>query len=82
MLADSMPYMPRQSFLPYLSKQPVAQFMINLFVSGNAVKDLLSFFFHHWTNDTIPPKLHLLEGHAADFKENRQQKMESTVNRE
>ena len=82
MLIDSMPYMPRQNSLPYLSRQPVAQFVINLFVSGNDVNDLLSFFFHQWSNDTIPPKLHFLEDHAADFEENGQQKIEFTVNRE
>ena len=77
-----MPYMPRQNSLPYLSRQLVAQFVINLFVSENDVNDLLSFFFHHCPNDTIPPKLHFLEDHAADFEENGQQKIEFTVNRE
>ena len=39
------------------------------FVSGNDVDDLLCFIRQHWANDTIPPKLHLLENHAADFIE-------------
>ena len=39
------------------------------FISGNDVNDLLCFFRQHWPNDTIPPKLHLLEDHAADFME-------------
>ena len=39
------------------------------FASGNDVNNLLFFFCHHWPNDTIPPKLHLLEDHAADFME-------------
>ena len=39
------------------------------FNSGNDVNDLLCFFHQHWPKDTIPPKLHLLEGHAADFME-------------
>ena len=33
------------------------------------MNDLLFFFHQHWSNDTIPPKLHLLDNHAADFME-------------
>ena len=33
------------------------------------MNDLLFFFCQNWPNDTIPPKLHLLEDHAADFME-------------
>ena len=43
--------------------------MTIFFVSGNDVNDLPSVFRQHWPNDTIPPKLHLLEDHAADFME-------------
>ena len=41
----------------------------HFFISGIDVNDLLWFFHQHWPNDTIPPKLHLLEDHAADFME-------------
>ena len=43
--------------------------MTIFFVSGNDVNDLPCFFRQHWPNDTIPPELHLLEDHAADFME-------------
>ena len=33
------------------------------------MNDLFCFFRQHGPNDTIPPKLHLLEGYAADFME-------------
>ena len=33
------------------------------------MNDLLFFFRQHWPDDTIPPKLHLLEDHTADFME-------------
>ena len=37
------------------------------FVSGDDVCELMEFFRKTWPSETIPPKLHMLETHAADF---------------
>ena len=60
-----IPYLPRKNS----ATASVAQFVTIFFISGNDVNDLLCFFRQHWPNDTIPPKLHFLEDHAADVME-------------
>ena len=35
--------------------------------SGNNIHGLLVYFRKNWPKETIPPKLRMLEDHAADF---------------
>ena len=66
MLIEALtPYLPRKNS----ATASAAQFVTIFLISGNDVNDLLCFFFQHWPNDTIPPKLRFLEEHAADFME-------------
>ena len=37
--------------------------------SGNNIPDLLVYCRKNWPNETIPPNLHMLKDHAADFIE-------------
>ena len=58
------------SYLPRKNTATASGSILRHFsISGIDVNDLLWFFHQHWPNDTIPPKLHLLEDHAADFME-------------
>ena len=39
------------------------------FHSGNTIDNFIGYYPAEWPNGTIPPKLHMLQGHATDFVE-------------
>ena len=43
--------------------------ILHYYDSGNNLHDLLVYCRKNWSKETIPPNLHMLEDHAADFLE-------------
>ena len=40
---------------------------IFLYLQKNSIQDLMAFFRKNWPNQSITPKLHMLEDHATEF---------------